>query len=317
MINNKFLDLINSSSNILIITHEYPDGDAVGSLCAFYHILKEYILNNNNIGLFPYINTSIPDNYDFIVKKIPLVLKKDFDIKKFDLAIVLDCGNVNRTGIELMESKIINIDHHSDNTNFGDINIVIPSACSTCEILYGICNDMGISINTNIAEAIYTGISTDTGCFKFDTTTAYTHKIVADLIEKSRINTASISEHLYYQEPVEKIKLLGLILSRMKISGDICYSYITLDDWEKTGATPFMLEGLVNVLLGIKGIEMAVLFKEIDKKTKISFRSKGRYNCQTIAHKLNGGGHKQAAGARIDEPLDIALKKVLKVINES
>lgn len=309
-------DEINNSSSIIIITHEFPDGDAVGSLIACDYILKEY---SDNTSVYCYVNSDIPEQYDFIASDFKVISKERLSSSKFDLAIVLDCGNIDRTGIKdiIEDMQILNIDHHGDNTKFGKYNFVFPESSSTAEILFYLAERIiAVPLKREIARSLYTAIVTDTGGFRFPCTSASTHYAASILYKTQDADLDQVISKIYFEEPYNKIKLLGEILSNMKIDNGICYSAITADIWEKTQTNPKMVEGLVNFMASISEAKVAALFQELPDKVKASLRSRGDIDCRKIAHNFGGGGHTQAAGARFTQSLDDAIESFLNYVKE-
>jgi len=308
--------IFSGNKKILLITHDFPDGDAVGSIIACENILKNL---SKDLRVYSFVNTDIPESYEFLLEDFNCFPKKEISSANFDICVVLDCGNIDRIGNakEIEGLKIINIDHHGDNTMFGEKNYVFSSASSTCEILFYLAEALlSLPLNKKISRALYTGIVTDTGGFKFSCTSAMTHYAASMLYESKNANLQQVIEKIYFNEPFNKMKLLGEILSGMKLDSGICYSYISKEIWEKTKTNPKMVEGLVNFMASISDAKVAVLFQELPDKVKVSLRSRGDINCREIAHKFNGGGHIQAAGVKFPLPLEDAIEKLINYIKE-
>jgi phosphoesterase RecJ-like protein len=309
-------DKISNAKNILVVVHEFPDGDAVGSLIACHNILTQF---SSSFSVSSFVNSPIPDSYDFIAKDFQIISDEKLNSDNFDIAFVLDCGNIDRTGIRerLEKINIINIDHHGDNTFFGKQNYVFTDASSTSEILFFLAEKIiPFPFKSIIASSLYTGIVTDTGGFKFPCTSSNTH-IAASKLYQCDANLEEVINNIYFKEPYNKMKLLGEILSNMKLDDGICYSAINKEMWEKTATNPKMVEGLVNFMASISEAKMAALFQELPDKVKASLRSRGTVDCRKIAHNFNGGGHTQAAGARFPLPLDNAISSFLEYAKEN
>ncbi|MDD5090949.1 MAG: bifunctional oligoribonuclease/PAP phosphatase NrnA [Candidatus Wallbacteria bacterium] len=312
-----FSDLVQAlkqAGTAVVITHEFPDGDAAGSIAGCCHLLKSAF---PSLEVSVYCKTPVPENYDYLqIEKLP---HADLSLR-YDVVLVLDCGNPGRTGEKSLPDTglSVNIDHHADNSMFGDLNYVYPQSSSTSEILAVLGRRLlGITLPDRISEALFTGILTDTGGFRFSSTTSFTHEIAAMLYQSSGVDFGSLIEKVYFEEPFAKQKLLARILTSMEQSCGICFSHISSADWEETGATSKMVEGLVNQMVGIQGIIVAVLFQELPGIVKVSFRSKGKVDCQVLAGRFGGGGHSQAAGAKIQGLLKDIEPQVLKFVRET
>ena len=302
-------DLIEKSTRILVFAHKRPDGDAVGSVIAFTLFLKKMGKRADS-----FLPDEIPPEYDF--------LKGFYDIKRevrdeYDLYISLDEADLSRTyniPENIPKEKLINIDHHKSNTYFGGINIVIPDYSSTCEILTEIIGHRG---DLDIYNALYTGMLTDTGGFKFANTGIGTFEHAIELI-KSGVNHAYISQMVFMRMTREKIKLLALALETLEFYGDKAIMMITLDMLKKTGTTMKDTESITGYTLVTRGIELGILLREESKnRIRISFRSKGKYDVDMIARKFGGGGHREAAGCTIESDMNSVINIIKeKVINE-
>lgn len=310
---DEFIDLIKSSNNIYLASHVQPDGDNIGSLLALGRALEKM---NKDISIVKV--DSIPKNFQFL-PNMHFFQEPNID-EDIDLFIALDSGDMERLGvakeIALKSKKIVNIDHHITNNNFGDLNIVSPLASSTGEIVYHIIKEMNIDIDEDIATCIYVAISTDTGSFMYDSTTMETHLIAADLLDKN-IDLNKIIVNIYQSKTLEKTKLFIKSLNTLKIfkNGKIAIVKTTQKMLNDCGASIEDAEGLVSFIRDIEGVEVACILKEIDKKEiKISLRSKKEVDVSKISLKFNGGGHKRAAGCTIYENIDDAKKIILKEI---
>lgn len=310
---DEFIDLIKSSNNIYLASHVQPDGDNIGSLLALGRALEKM---NKDISIVKV--DSIPKDFQFL-PNMHFFQEANID-EDIDLFIALDSGDMERLGvakeIALKSKKIVNIDHHITNNNFGDLNIVSPLASSTGEIVYHIIKEMNIDIDEDIATCIYVAISTDTGSFMYDSTTMETHLIAADLLDKN-IDLNKIIVNIYQSKTLEKTKLFIESLNTLNIFKDdkIATVEVTQKMLNNCEANIEDAEGLVSFIRDIEGVEVALLLKEIDKEEiKISLRSKRKVDVSKISLKFNGGGHKRAAGCTIYENIDNAKKIILKEI---
>ena len=285
--------LINDSNSILVITHESPDGDAIGSAMAFYSLLKD-----------------MKKSVDVVIPEVPYTFSylKEFDEirnttdRKYDLAIVVDCANKERIGQSNDEfsrcTKSIVIDHHISNTEYGDINYVEGKISSCCQVIYYLFREWNVKITTNIGEALITGCLTDTNGFRNNDVDADSFLMAADLI-----NFGIDIHRIYYlavsKKSMAQYKLLKMALEHLELfaDGKIAFSYISQEDFENVGAKKGDHEGLVDLGRNIEGVEVSIFMRE-DNGYRISLRSNGKVNVNNLAQKFGGGGHPMAAGIR-------------------
>ncbi len=319
-----------TSKKIAIIPHRNPDGDAIGSCLALWHVLKE--LNHEVTVIAP---NEIPDFISWMpgVDEI-LYFEKQTDISKqilndAEVIFTLDFNALHRTG-DLMESYLstlnkmyILIDHHQAPESYAEIVFSDVNYGSTCEFLYEILkeSDLNKYLNKNSATCLYTGIVTDSGSFKFIKTTSNTHRIVADLIDLG-VDNPNVHIALFNNNSANKLQLLGQALQNIRILPEQKTAYITLSQQElsryhhKKGDT----EGIVNYALSIKDINFAAIFIENKDEgiIKISFRSEGNIDVNEFARKyFNGGGHINAAGGKSFDNLEDTTKKFVEIIKET
>ncbi len=307
------IEIINNSKNIYIGSHINPDGDNIGSLLALGMALKEigktvHILKVDNI----------PKDYQFL-PNVHLISKPTKD-EKIDLFIALDCSDLDRLGsgkeIALKADKILNIDHHITNDNFGHINIVSSSASSTGEMVYYLIKELNIPINKDIAECLYVAISSDTGSFMYDNTSSNTHRVAADLLDKG-INLNSITTQLYQNRSLERTQLFIESLRNLNLyyDGKVGTIKITQKMLEDNEATMEDTEGIISFIRDIENVEVACVLKEYDnKEIKLSLRSKKYLDVSKVCLEFNGGGHKRAAGCTIFKDIGEAEESILNSI---
>ncbi len=309
---------IKPADKIAIIFHKSPDGDCTGSAFALYYAMikmgkKAFIISPEPLPF----NCSFldPDN---IVKK---VINPD---DKFDVTIVLDLSEPQRImkGIDITKKDIfgyiINIDHHITGNGVGDLIIKEPEAAATAEIVFKIIKANSIEIDRNIAKALYTAIITDTGSFRYSNTTSETFAIASELLTYG-ISSWEIAREIYESEPKARILLLSKALSTLRFEKDdrIAYMQLTLDIIKNTGATDDMTDQFVNYARSIKGVEVGLLFREVDgDKVKVSIRSKDDIDVASFALKFGGGGHKNAAGIVLSDDLNTSVNKVISALKE-
>lgn len=310
MILYDIIDVINKSSEIIIVTHISPDGDGIGCLTSLYKALKKL---NKNVSAF--IDDIVPDKYKFLpfTDKIKRPYKKDAD-----LIIVIDCADLNRMGkaSTLLKSTpiSINIDHHISNNLFAKMNYVDSNAASSAEIIYQIIKLLGVNIDLDIAKSLYTGIVTDTGGFMYSSTTSFTHEVAADLINTG-VKVDEISDIIFHSTKFSKLKLLGIALSGIELYGNnrIAYMEIKDQDFNTTDTSIQDVEDIINYGRDINGVEVAVLLVEDNENNKIkgSLRSKKYIDVNKIAQKFGGGGHIRASGFSLKCDLKYAKEKII------
>ena len=310
------VQLLSVPQRIVIIPHKNPDGDAIGSTLALWNYLKnkgqEVVIVSPND--YPKFLKWMPGNehiLNFETKNSQALAA----LNDATLIFTLDFNHFGRTGqlapiLETSNAKFIMIDHHQAPSNYAEVTYSDVEMSSTCEMVYNFIEflDDTDKITPEIANCIYTGIMTDTGSFKFSSTTSRTHQVVADLIDKGAKNTA-IHNRIYDTNSPSRLHLLGCALKNMVILQEYKTAYITLTQDEldtynyKKGDT----EGFVNYGLTLEGIRFAVIFIENKEEgiVKISFRSQGNFSVNEFARKhFNGGGHDNASGGRSELPIE-------------
>lgn len=293
----------------LLTAHEGPDGDALGSLLGLHKVLSQ--LGKDSVMFMAAKEFPLPIEYRF------LPLEEVFHEPPADMAdrtvVFLDCGNIDRMPVKWLTEGgrgIINIDHHHDNTRFGDVNLVDVAASCTAEIVYGLALLLGAKITPEIASALYVGLITDTGKFMYENTNAHTHRVAADLIEAG-VDVDDTYRRLYEHVPLEKLRLVSRALDGISsyCGGALAISYVTLADYEATGAGEEMTEGLIDNLRSIDGVKVAAVIRDLGNRgraaRKVSLRaSAGDVDVSAIARERGGGGHKRAAGFSTDLEFD-------------
>jgi len=291
---------IRGAERFLLTTHEGPDGDALGSLLAMHHLLDQ--LGKDSVMFLAAKEFPLPIEYRF------LPLEEVFHEAPADMAdrvvVFLDCGNVERMPFDFLSNDgahVINIDHHHDNTRFGDVNLVDVAASSTAEIVYGVALQIGVEITPDMAAALYVGLVTDTGRFSYENTNADTHRIAAALIEAG-VDVNDIYRRLYEHVPLEKLRLVARALNAIERPCEgLAVTYIREADYEATGSGEEMTEGIIDFLRSLEGTKVAAVIRELGSRgraaRKVSLRSSGDgVDVSAIAAKAGGGGHRQAAG---------------------
>lgn len=301
----KIVEKINTSKSFLITAHMSLEGDALGSELATYILLKKL-----GKKVVIYNNDPTPDVYKFL--PFNRVIKNSIKEEKFDVAMVLDCSDVSRAGVvKDAVSKagcIINIDHHVSNTNFGDLNWVEPSSGSAAQILYHLCERFKI-MDKNIALCLYTGIFTDTGNFTYANTDAQTHKVVSALM-KYNLHPHKIYDTIHSLCNPGDLNFIGQVISSLKFDSSRKICWATIADWHEKNYD--LTEVVFSIMRLLKDPEVFFLFKRVEKRrTRVNLRSRGRVDVNKIAKFFGGGGHKNASGTTVEEPIDKAVRKVV------
>jgi phosphoesterase RecJ-like protein len=322
MIMDSIIRQLNSSQRILLASHTNPDGDAIGSLIA-----TGLSLNALNKETTLYNESPIPAVYRFL-PEVGRVVRK-IEKTAYDLAVILDCSNLDRIGEAVSVVKqiplIVNIDHHITNTLFGHVQLINTSACATSEIVYWLIKRMGVPLDKFIATAIYTGILTDTGSFRFSNTNRAAFAICREMLDLG-VDPYHISQHVYGTYSLGRIKLLNLALDSIEIShnGKVSIMTLTKDMFLETHTQPEDGDGLINYAKRIEDVRVAALIQEhLNGKGPlknnniyhVSLRSDGSVDVAAIASMFGGGGHASAAGFNIESTLSEIKSIILNLAN--
>lgn len=325
-------DFLKTPKQIAIVPHRNPDGDALGSSLALYHVLKQL----NHV-----VKVIAPNEFPEFISWLPgadqvIVFEKNYDecaafLQGSDLVFTLDFNALHRAGdqmgsyLEKLRKPFVMIDHHQMPDNYAKITISNTSFGSTCELLYQFIETLNLKhlINVHAATCIYTGIVTDSGSFKYVKTTGNTHRVVAELIDKG-VDNPEVHSQLFNTASYNQLQLLGRALQHLTVLGDhsTAYTFLSQTDLDEFHYQKGDTEGIVNYGLSIKGINLAAIFIENKEEAiiKISFRSEGDFDVNDFARSyFNGGGHINAAGGKsFDSLKDTILKfeTVLKEINK-
>jgi phosphoesterase RecJ-like protein len=302
-------DAIRSHDRFLLVTHENPDGDALGSIIATKLALDQ--LGKDSV-MYLYGDAPLPTEYSFMpVADLRRRLPDDWRER---VLIALDCANESRLGPdpEPLEGAplVIDIDHHHDNSRFGGVNLIDPNASSTGEVLRDVFAVLGVELTPDIAEALYIALVTDTGRFQYSNTTAKSLRLAAELVEAGA-DIHRIFRGVYETVQFAKLKLLARALERAQIydGGRLVVSYLVRSDFTDIGAAEAYSEGIIDSLRAVEGADMAALIREPPRsdgpKRRISLRSSNdELDVSAIARKSGGGGHRQAAGFSSDDSVE-------------
>ena len=311
---DEILEEIKKADRIVILTHETPDGDAIGSSLGLKIALEKL---GKNIDL---IMTSFARTFEFLPKVEEI--KSDSEIKEYDLAISLDCASLKRLdNKEYFEKakKTIVIDHHGSNNMYGDINYVNPVAPACSEILLAILSYYEIDIDEEIGTCLMTGIITDTGGFQYQSTNADTFEYAAEMLRKG-VDIADICKRTLQTKTKANFELQKRVMDRMELleNGKVAFSYINKKDMEEVSAEEGDHEGLVNIGRNIEGVEVSIFIRQNDEENayKASLRSGSYVNVSDVCLMFGGGGHPRAAGALIQGDVKQVKEKLLKEIKK-
>jgi len=302
-------DAIRSHDRFLLVTHENPDGDALGSIIATKLALDQ--LGKDSV-MYLYGDAPLPTEYSFM----PLAdLRRRLpDDWRERVLIALDCANESRLGPDpeplVGAPLVIDIDHHHDNSRFGGVNLIDPNASSTGEVLRDVFAVLGVELTPDIAEALYIALVTDTGRFQYSNTTAKSLRLAAELVEAGA-DIHRIFRGVYETVQFAKLKLLARALERAQIydGGRLVVSYLVRSDFTDIGAAEAYSEGIIDSLRAVEGADMAALIREPPRsdgpKRRISLRSSNdELDVSAITRKSGAGGHRQAAGFSSDDSVE-------------
>lgn len=323
---NKIKPLLSTPKKVVIVGHKNPDGDAVGSCLGLSFFLKN---SGHNVQVimpndFPDFLKWLPGVEDILIHERELEKSAEL-LSHADLVFTLDFNSLNRTGdmdsyLESSPASFIMIDHHQQPDDYAIATYSDVSMSSTSEMVFHFIEAIGKveNISKEIATNLYTGIMTDTGSFRFSSTTPTTHKVIAHLLEKGAVGS-DIHQNVYDTNSPERMKLLGVALNNMVILEEFNTAYITMTQKEldthnfKKGDT----EGFVNYALSVKGVLFAVIFIENKQESivKISFRSKKDFSVNDFARNhYSGGGHINAAGGKSSQSLNKTIKEFISIL---
>jgi bifunctional oligoribonuclease and PAP phosphatase NrnA len=313
---------LRTADKLLLTTHENPDGDALGSLLAMHWILQQ--LGKQSVMYMSPDEFPLPWEYrawtfDGIAGAPPP------DVTERTI-VFLDCGNIDRMPVDFLQRdglRILNIDHHHDNTRFGTVNLVAPEASCTAEIVYRLAKELGAEITPPIADALYTGLVTDTGKFMYENTSPEAHRMAAELIEAG-VEPYQVHRRLYEDLPFRRLQLLQRALASVERydDGSITVAHLVKDDYAATGASEQDSEGVVDHMRAVEGTAVAVLVREQlsegrEGLRKVSLRATdGRVDVSRIAREFGGGGHPQAAGFSTPLPFGEVVGRLRRLVGE-
>jgi bifunctional oligoribonuclease and PAP phosphatase NrnA len=294
-------EAIRANDSFLVVTHENPDGDALGSMLAMSIALREL---GKDVVMYLSGQAPTPGEYGFLdLSELRRVLPDDLEER---VLLALDCASERRIGPdpEPIERArmVVNVDHHHDNTRFGDLNLIVDDASSTAEIVRDVLASLDVQLSPDIAEALYVALVTDTGRFQYSNTTPKALRLAADLVEAGA-DVHGIFRLVYETVQFAKLKLLARALDRAELyeNGRLVVTYLLKEDFAEVGAEEPYSEGIIDYLRSVEGSEMVALIREPPRDEgparRISLRSsRDEVDVSAVARAAGGGGHRQAAG---------------------
>jgi phosphoesterase RecJ-like protein len=301
---------IRSHDRFLVTTHENPDGDALGSLLATKLALRQL---GKDAVMTLYGDAPLPGEYAFMaLEGLHRAWPEDAEAR---VLLAIDCANESRIADPSILERaplVVNIDHHHDNTRFGAVNLIVPDASSTAEVLRDVFRELDVRLTPEIAEALYIALVTDTGRFQYTNTTPKALRLAAELVEAGA-DVHRIFQGVYESVQFAKLKLLARALDRAQVyeGGAIVVSYLLRTDFTEVGAAEPYSEGIIDYLRAVEGAEMAVLIREPPRRDgqgplrRVSLRSSvDELDVSAIARRSGGGGHRQAAGFSSDASVE-------------
>ncbi len=313
--------VLTAHDRFVVTTHENPDGDALGSLLAM-NLMLEALAKD----AIMYLAGTVPFPHEY--RFLPLELVRRGHAPEMDgrVLVAVDCANERRLGADweklLAGARLVaNIDHHHDNTRFGDVNLIHPRASSTGEILHDVVRELGVELTPEIAEALYVAIVTDTGRFQYSNTTAKALRLAAELVDAGA-DVGRVFQGVYENVAFAKLKLLARALEHARVleGGRVIVSHLEREDFEEAGAEEPFSEGIIDYLRAVEGAEIAALIREPPSANgptrRVSLRTTEEdLDVSVIARKSGGGGHRQAAGfpsdASVGEITDFIRREFL------
>lgn len=303
---SKIEEISSKSNSILLLTHESPDGDAIGSVLSFYHYLSSI---NKTVDM---IILDRPKLFDFLPSIDKIVDTSD---KEYDLGIVLDCATRERIGqngdMLCKCKKTICIDHHISNTNYCDLNLIEGDTSSCCQVVYYLFKEWNVNISNAIGECLITGVLTDTNGFGNNNVNSDTFNMAANL-HSLGIDIHNIYQNVLLNKTKSQYELMKIAMDRLDFycDGRIAFTYILERDFDKVGAILGEHEGIVDIGRNIDGVEVSIFIRENDGWT-ISLRSTGVVDVSKIALTIGGGGHKMAAGGKLTGTFEETKEKII------
>ncbi|WP_003541235.1 DHH family phosphoesterase [Desulfotomaculum nigrificans] len=312
---NDFIEVaeaIKNSRSPVLCGHVMPDGDSLGSLLALGLGLKSMGKEVTMVSSDP-----IPELYNFL-PGVENIHVGNVPTGNYDMLIVVDCSVPERLGDTVLPlvdtvSTVVIIDHHVNESPFGQYNYINSRVAATGELIMDFLDYLKVKLNQDIATNLYTAIVTDSGSFRYENTTPETHQKASRLVECG-VSVARLSNLIFGEQPIESLRLLQAALNTLEVCecGKIAWMSMTMEKIQEIGATDQHLEGLINYPRKVKGVELAIMFREmVGGKVKVSFRSKYQVDVNRLARVFGGGGHVRASGCTVEGELSQVQAMVL------
>ncbi len=314
----KIASILKTEDNFVVVTHVNPDGDALGSLLGMHLALAEMGKQSHPLSAdkFPAIYDFLPGHEQIISEVMGIA-----DHPKFIIAV--DAAEEKRISGDISglrsRTRLINIDHHTTNPEFGDFNFVQTDATSTAELVHQVLKVAGYNLSSDVGKCLYTGLVTDTGGFRFAGVNSRTLAIGAEMLSAG-FASYDVTRPLFEEYPIRRIYLERIVLERIEIllDGKLVLSTLYSEDFKKFGAEMSETENLVNRLRENKGVLAGILFTTMpDNVVRVSFRSKDSLDVSAIAKSLGGGGHSHAAGLKSTLPLQELKEKIILAVADA
>jgi bifunctional oligoribonuclease and PAP phosphatase NrnA len=319
---DQVLDELRQADKLLLTTHENPDGDALGSLLAMHQILT--LLGKDSVMFMAEDEFPLP--YEYRHLDFAGVLNAPPEDVNERTIVFLDCGNIDRMPVDFLQQDdlhILNIDHHHDNTRFGTVNLVVPEASCTAEIVFRLAKELGVEITLPVADALYVALVTDTGRFMYENTGPEAHRMAAELIELG-VEPHEVYRRLYEDLPFARLQLLARALDRVRRydGGALTVTYLTRQDYDETGSVETDSEGIVDHIRAVENTKVAALVRDLLAEERMGVRkvslraTDGSVDVSRIARAHGGGGHRQAAGFSTELPVEELVQRLRVEVGE-
>lgn len=303
---------LRNCSDAVIITHRNPDGDCIGAGFAMKDILEQLGIRSRVV-----CNDVLPKRYDFLTE---VGAGEDFEPQTIISVDVADTKLMGKYD-EIYGNKVqLCIDHHVSNKNYAEKTLVRPEATAACEVIYDLAKHMGLKITKHCAECLYTGIATDSGCFKYSCTTPHAHEIAAEMMrEYSDIDFARINRYMFDVKSIGRIKLESKLNDMIEtyLDGKLCIISVTREMMSELGIKDEELEGFAPLTIQYEGAEVGIFIRERHDDYKCSFRSADKVNVSKICETIGGGGHDKAAGCNLAGNLDDIKKQLIDAVSNA
>lgn len=308
------VEVMKAHQTFSVSTHVSPEGDALGSAIALALALRAAGKEAEVV-----IKDRVPDYLDFLPHQ-GIVSRHPTLPHAYDVLAVVDCGDLERTGMFEQAPPpvkvVVNIDHHITNRGFGGVNWIVPDATASGQMVYELIRAWGITLSREMALCLYTTLLTETGSFRYSNTTPTTFRMAADLLDCG-VDGAKVAQALYERNSPGRLRLLGEVLKVLDRhpGGKIAWVTVTQAMFQATGTSPEDTEEMVNYPRSLKGVEVAILFREINPtQYKVSLRSQGRVDVASVAGSFGGGGHRNAAGCTMSGDLTAVKSRVIAAV---